>query len=110
MVSKNKIESVSLDIANHWKDNNILTEVNPQCGTFVGFDWVEYEGNYYLPSINTNIDLGYVEHEHFKFDVLLEFLKENKRSHLCTKRYALLSKWLKMLYISKIFLQIELKY
>ena len=48
MVSKNKIESVSLDIANHWKDNNILTEVNPQCGTFVGFDWVEYEGNYYL--------------------------------------------------------------
>ena len=44
MVSKNKIESVSLDIANHWKDNNILTEVNPQCGTFVGFDWVEYEG------------------------------------------------------------------
>ena len=80
MVSKNKIESVSLDIANHWKDNNILTEVNPQCGTFVGFDWVEYEGNYYLPSINTNIDLGYVEHEHFKFDVLLEFLKENEYS------------------------------
>tara|TARA_R110001592_G_scaffold23130_1_gene91157 strand:- start:6219 stop:6899 length:681 start_codon:yes stop_codon:yes gene_type:complete len=80
MVSKNKIESISLEIANYWRDNNILNEVNPQCGTFIGFDWVEYEENYYLPAINTNIDLGYVEHQHFKFDVLLEFLKENEYS------------------------------
>ena len=67
------IESVSLEIANYWTSNDFLTESNKNCGTLVAFDWVEG----YLTEINTNIDLGDLEFDGFKFDTFVEFLKKN---------------------------------
>ena len=67
------LESISLDIANYWTSNDFLTESNSRCGTFVAFDWREG----YLIEINTNIDLGEIEVENFKFDELVEFFKKN---------------------------------
>ena len=67
------LESISLDIANYWTSNDFLTESNDRCGTLVAFDW---RGDY-LTEINTNIDLGEMEVENFKFDELVEFLKKN---------------------------------
>ena len=69
------VEKISLDIANSWVANNMLTDANR--GTFVAFDWRKEEGEYYLTEINTNIDLGIFECEYFKFDVFIKFLKEN---------------------------------
>ena len=67
------LESVSLDISNYWTSNDFLTESNKNCGTLVAFDWVEG----YLTEINTNIDLGDLEFDGFKFDTFVEFLKKN---------------------------------
>ena len=66
-------ESVSLDISNYWTSNDFLTEANKNCGTLVAFDWRKN----YLSEINTNIDLSELEVKKFKFDVFVEFLKEN---------------------------------
>ena len=67
------LESVSLDISNYWTSNDFLTESNKNCGTLVAFDWIEG----YLTEINTNIDLGDLEFDGFKFDTFVEFLKKN---------------------------------
>ena len=67
------LESVSLDISNYWTSNDFLTESNKNCGTLVAFDWLDG----YLTEINTNIDLGEMEVENFKFDVFIKFLKKN---------------------------------
>jgi len=77
MLEDNIIESVSLEIANYWTSNGFLTETNKNCGTLVAFDWIEEEGEYYLTEINTNIDLGDLEVDNFKFDIFVEFLKKN---------------------------------
>ena len=67
------VENRSLDIANSWIANNMLTESNENCGTLVAFDWRDD----YLSEINTNIDLGELESKNFKFDKLIEFLNKN---------------------------------
>ena len=67
------LESVSLDIANYWTSNEYLTESNKNSGTLVAFDW----GEDYLTEVNTNIDLGELECDNFKFDELIEFLNKN---------------------------------
>ena len=67
------LESVSLEIANHWSQEDFVTEVNKNCGTLVAFDWVED----FLADINTNIDLSELEVNNFKFDTLVDFLKKN---------------------------------
>jgi len=72
------LESISLDIANYWTSNDFLTETNKSCGTFVAFDWREG----YLTEINTNIDLKELECENFKFDVFVDFLKNNNFNHV----------------------------
>ena len=69
------VEKISLDIANFWVSNNISTETNS--GTLVAFDWRKEDGKYYLTEINTNIDLGAIESENFKYDRFIKFLKEN---------------------------------
>ena len=69
------VEKLSLAIANFWVSNNISTETNS--GTFVAFDWRKEDGKYYLTEINTNIDLGAIESENFKYDRFIKFLKEN---------------------------------
>ena len=69
------LENISLDISNSWVANNMLTDANR--GTFVAFDWRKEEGEYYLTEINTNIDLGAIESENFKYDRFIKFLKEN---------------------------------
>ena len=69
------VEKLSLDIANFWVLNNISTETNS--GTLVAFDWRKEDGKYYLTEINTNIDLGVLESENFKYDRFIKFLKEN---------------------------------
>jgi hypothetical protein len=71
------LESISLEIANYWTENKYLAESNENCGTLVAFDWRKEDGKYYLSEINTNIDLGVLECENFKFDVFVEFLKKN---------------------------------
>ena len=76
------LESISLDIANYWITNNFLTESNKNCGTFVAFDWVKEDGEYYLTEINTNIDLSDLEIDNFKFDDIAEFLKNNNFDHV----------------------------
>ena len=72
------LESISLDIANYWTSNDFLTESNGRCGTFVAFDWRDD----YLTEINTNIDLGEMEVENFKFDDFVDFLKNNNFNHV----------------------------
>ncbi len=69
------VENISLDISNSWVANNMLTDANS--GTFVAFDWRKEEGEYYLTEINTNIDLGAIESENFKYYRFIHFLKEN---------------------------------
>ena len=82
MAKKNDIEKISLDIANYWASNDFLTEVNERCGTLIAFDWADG----YLTEINTNIDLSDLELyryryvDDFKFDIFVEFLKENNFS------------------------------
>jgi len=71
-------ESVSLDIANYWTSNDFLTEVNGRCGTLVAFDWREE----YLTEINTNIDLSDLELDGFKFDIFVDFLKNNNFTYV----------------------------
>ena len=71
------LESISLEIANYWTENKYLAESNENCGTLGAFDWRKEDGKYYLSEINTNIDLGVLECENFKFDVFVEFLKKN---------------------------------
>ena len=67
------LESISLEVANYWASNDFLTESNKNCGTLVAFDWRKN----YLSEINTNIDLSDLEIDNFKFDVFVEFFKEN---------------------------------
>ena len=69
------VEKLSLDISNSWVANNMLTDANR--GTFVAFDWRKEDGKYYLTEINTNIDLGAIESENFKYYRFIHFLKEN---------------------------------
>ena len=71
------LESVSLDISNYWTSNDFLTESNKNCGTFVAFDWVKEDGEYYLTEINTNVDLSDLEVDGFKFNDFVNFLKKN---------------------------------
>jgi len=66
-------EKYFLEIANYWTSNGFLTETNERCGTLVAFDM--FEG--YLTEINTNINLGELELDNFKFDVFVNFLKKN---------------------------------
>jgi len=73
MSNQNNIEQISLDISNYWSSNDFLTESNKKCGTLVAFDWTDG----YLNEINTNVDMGDSELENFKFDVFIEFLKNN---------------------------------
>ncbi len=77
MISKNDIGSKSLEIANYWTSNGFLREANDNSGVLVAFDWKEDGDRYYLTEINTNIDLGELESENFKFDELIDFLKKN---------------------------------
>jgi len=67
------LETLSFDISNYWTSNDFLTESNKNCGTLVAFDWRDD----YLTEINTNIDLGELESINFKFDELVQFLKNN---------------------------------
>ena len=76
------IEKISLDIANYWTSNDFLTESNKNCGTLVAFDWIDEDDEYYLTEINTNIDLSDLETENFKFDVFIDFLKNNNFNHV----------------------------
>ena len=66
-------EDVSLEISNYWVSNKYLTETNKKCGTLVGFDWEDD----YLTDINTNINLGELELEGFKFNTFVNFLNNN---------------------------------
>ena len=87
MAKKSEIDSVSLEILNHWTSDNFLKDRyrerkyewgnNENCGTLVAFDWREDEGEYYLTEINTNVDLGELECEYFKFGIFLNFLKKH---------------------------------
>ena len=70
-------ETKSLEIANYWTSNDFLTESNKNCGTFVAFDWVKEDGEYYLTEINTNVDLSDLEVDGFKFNDFVNFLKKN---------------------------------
>tara|TARA_B100001123_G_C15338582_1_gene1033825 strand:- start:5121 stop:5705 length:585 start_codon:yes stop_codon:yes gene_type:complete len=72
MAKKSK-EEISLDISNYWTSSDFLKESNEKSGTLVAFDWVEG----YLSEINTNIDLGDLELDDFRFDTLVEFLQNN---------------------------------
>ena len=76
------IEKISLDIANYWTSNDFLTESNGRCGTLIAFDWKEEDNEFYLTEINTNIDLSDLETENFKFDVFIDFLKNNNFNHV----------------------------
>ena len=88
-MSDNTIESISLEIAKYWGTDKFLSGEsfgargkewggNENCGTFVAFDWREDDDEeYYLTDVNTNIDLGEVELEHFEFDKFLTFLNTN---------------------------------
>ena len=78
MLKQNNIEQISLEIANYWTSNDFLTESNDRCGTFVAFDWRKN----YLSQINTNIDLEELELKNFKFDVFVDFLKNNNFNHV----------------------------
>ncbi len=66
-------ENISLEISNYWVSNKYLTETNKKSGTLVAFDWE----NDYLTGINTNIDLGELELEGFKFGTFVNFLNNN---------------------------------
>ena len=72
------LEEISLEISNYWTSNDFLTESNKSSGTFVAFDWRKN----YLSEINTNIDLSDLETENFKFDVFIDFLKNNNFNHV----------------------------
>ena len=82
MAKKNDIEKISLEISNYWITNNFFTERNEGCGTLVAFDWIDEDDEYYLTEINTNIDLSDLETENFKFDVFIDFLKNNNFNHV----------------------------
>ncbi len=82
MAKKNDIEKISLEISNYWTSNGFLTESNKNCGTLVAFDWIDEDDEYYLTEINTNIDLSDLETENFKFDVFIDFLKNNNFNHV----------------------------
>jgi len=82
MAKKNDIEKISLEISNYWTSNGFLTESNKNCGTLVAFDWIDEDDEYYLTEINTNIDLSDLETENFKFDVFIDFLKDNNFNHV----------------------------
>lgn len=66
-------ENISLKISNFWTSSGYLTETNKRSGTLVAFDWE----NDYLTGINTNIDLGELELQNFKFNTLVNFLNDN---------------------------------
>ena len=83
------MEKISLEISNYWITNNFFTERNEGCGTLVAFDWIDEpdptfckDDEYYLSEINTNIDLSDLETENFKFDVFIDFLKDNNFNHV----------------------------
>ena len=78
MLKQNNIEQISLEIANYWTSNDFLTESNDRCGTLVALDWADG----YLSEINTNIDLEELELKNFKFDVFVDFLKNNNFNHV----------------------------
>jgi len=78
MISKNEIESVSLEIANYWTSSKMFQENNTNCGALIAFDWY---GDC-LSEINTNIDLHDLEIDNFKFHSLIYFIAENNFNYI----------------------------
>ena len=63
--------NISLEIANHLISE--ITEANKNCGTLVGFDWVDDN----LCDMNTNLILSNYEISSIDFDMLSSFFNEN---------------------------------
>ena len=82
MISKNDIESKSLEISEFWRNNGFLRETNDYAGVCLSLDWKSDGDNYYIVGVNTNIDLSDLESKNFKFDRLVEFFNKNDFTHI----------------------------